>query len=214
MEKQIININYGDSEVAEAFSNRITHKFNKIVLEPKICVVNAKINIIALAQAACERKSKESPVATVIDDLEGNLILGCVVQYIPEESKKKDDEDEKTSGSWRCDFTFYEDQLPENCRVVKLSDGKMDTLFKNVASNYCYNYRDTSFVYSLAEIFVTTLREFLDASAQPDKIVEVEMPNYFTASVEVIDDKKVLSFIPAGATVKKAIKSDLDLIEE
>lgn len=211
MEKQLLNINYKESELPEAFSNRLNYKFNKFKLPNDMCVENAKVNILALAQAASERKSKESPVATVIDDLEGNLILGCVVQYIPEENKK-DDED-KTSGSWRCDFTFYQDQLPENCRVVKVSDGKMDATFNNVAYGWNFEYLDPTAIHALAEVFATTLREFLDGSAAEDKIVEVELENYFTASVEIIDGKKVLSFIPSGATIKKAVKSDIDLVE-
>lgn len=212
MEKETVVIIYGESELPEAFSNKVTAKLNKLELEPKFCTINAKISVLALAEAACERKSKDSPVATVIDDLEGNLLLGCVVQYIPEDTGKKDED--ATAGSWRCDFTFSESELPENCRVVKLSDRKMDTLFKNVALNYGYRFTEDSYVYSLAEIFASTLIDFLDNSAQEDKIVEVEMPNYFTASVEVKDDKKVLSFIPAGATVKRAIKSDIDLVED
>ena len=215
MEKETLVVNYVESEIPAAFSRRITMRDESITLSEDLCKVEARLTVAALAKAASERKLKESPVATIIDDLEGKTLLACIVQFVPEDSgKKSDDDDTESLGSWRCDFTFYDEDIPENARRVKLSDRKMDAVFRSVAATYAITYNSDAFIYLLSEVFVTTLIEFLDNSAVADKIVEVELTDYFTARVELDEEgKKVMSFIPGGSIVRKAIKSDIDLVE-
>lgn len=212
MENKIIETTFENSGLVSSYIERAKYKEPELTLSEDFVPGIIKCTIVALAEAARERISKETPVATIIDDLEGNTLLACLVSFIPNEEKEEDKE-ESVNGHWRCDFTFNDEDIPENARRYKLSDGKLDRVFMSVSKRYNFEYVDTPYVYFLAEVFASTLIEYLDGSATPDTEVNVVLEDYFTAKVQVIDDVKVMSFTPFGAIVKKAIKSDADLEE-
>jgi hypothetical protein len=54
---------------------------------------------------------------------------------------------------------------------------------------------------------IDTLVQVLDNEAQPNEVVDIEMPGYFVASVGIEDNMKVFSIVPDGH-MKAIIKDD------
>lgn len=207
-------LNLIESEILSAYASRLTLRDECLTMPEDYVPTAIRLCVETLARCAGERKDKETPVCVAIDGLDGEFILGCFVQYIKEESDKEDSE-EQTSGSWRCEFVFNKEKLPEGAKVLNASDGICDTEFKKVAYSYKARLANSNIAYVLMEVFASTLKEFLlNVLVTKEEPVEIEFNEVFTAGVQIDEnDEKELYFTPDGSTIKKSIKSDIDLVE-
>lgn len=156
----------------------------------------------------------EQAVALVLTDVSGKFMFAGIVQYTANENPDE-------PGNWNYTMTFNEDDLNaiSNKRALKkLLFG--DMAFSKVFKDVCYDvgpiefYKETYF-YDAYLILVNTVKGTLDGEAKDGEVVDIEMPGYFVASVEVKNGEKVISITPDGA-MKEIIKADdiLDAVND
>lgn len=152
----------------------------------------------------------EEAVALVLTDVNGVFRFAGIVEYHENETNKDE------PGNWSYVLTFNEEDLESVCKkrnVKKFLFG--DDAFKNILDKVSYDigsitFEHSRFMYDACLLCVDTLIGILDKEAKEDEVVDVEMPGYFTASVEVEGGVKIFSIVPDGA-MKELIKGDIDL---
>ena len=152
----------------------------------------------------------DEAVALVIQDTSGIFKFAAIVEYIP--NLENPDE----PGNWAYTMTFYEEDLKDleaRKSVKKLLAG--DEAFKSIMHKAGYdvggiNFKKDVFMYDACILVTDTILQILDREAIDGQVVDIEMPGYFKASVEVENGEKVFSIVPDGH-MKALIKSDIDL---
>lgn len=155
-------------------------------------------------------KDPKKAVALTLTTVSGEFLFGAVVQY----NENKDNPDEP--GNWSYITTFDEADIEaiESKRSVK----KMlysDDFFKNVFNTVVHDvggivFKDALFMYDACLITIESILQVLDKEAVVGETVNIELPGYFVATVEVDGDEKIFGITPDGA-MKEVIKSDADL---
>ena len=147
-------------------------------------------------------KSKENKdSALVINDLKGNFLFAGIVSY-------HENENVDMPGNWSYEMTFNEEDI-KDVKDIRLSN---DTQFDIIAANsayqlYCMKFVSHMYMHDMFIEAINTLVKYLDENAREGEVVEVELPGYFTATVEVRDGKKEFAIVPDGA-MKRIIKDD------
>ncbi len=163
------------------------------------------------ASAAYLSKAKvpneDEATALVLTDVAGNFKFAGIVKY----NLNKENPDEP--GNWDYVLTFNENDLTEveNTRKVKkllYGDQAFHSLFDKIAYDIAsIQFEQERYMYDACLLTIDTLIQVLDNEAQPNEVVDIEMPGYFVASVGVEDGEKVFTITPDGH-MKAIIKDD------
>lgn len=153
---------------------------------------------------------EDEAVALVLTDVSGNFKFAGIVEYHENEENKDE------PGNWSFTMTLNEDDIKaieKNKELKKYLYG--DDAFKNIFDKVSYDvggiqFEHERYMYDACLLVVDTLVQVLDREAVENEIVDVEMPGYFTASVQVEGDEKVFAITPDGA-MKALVKSDVAL---
>lgn len=152
----------------------------------------------------------DEAVALVLTDVSGNFKFGSVVEY--HENEENPDE----PGNWSLVMTFNEEDitnLEAKKTVKKLLYG--GDAFKSVFDKVAYDvgaieFQHEAYMYDACLLVIDTLIQILDREADPNNVVDIECPGYFTASVSVEFGEKVFAITPDGH-LKAIIKDDVAL---
>lgn len=146
-------------------------------------------------------KSMDKPVAYVIKKPEGAFVVGCVVQYFP-------NEDKNNPGNWNMTWTFYEDDIPKDATIIDINNVQTHSYFIGVAgSKYGMTFKDEgSLVVTLVYAF-EQLKKWLDENAKEGETVSIEVEGLFQARVAIENGEKVFA-IEADGEIKNLIKDD------
>lgn len=163
------------------------------------------VSTIADFLHAYRDKSKER-IGVKIKDANGNFKIGGIMSY-----HKPEDDSEDDSGNWFLELTFYEDdmtdldlELDNHCDTyVRSLSYVMDSIFHG-------RYKSIECISNMTNEAVDVLKAFLDVNACPGKIVTIVLKGYFSASVAIENEEKVMSITP-GECVKQLIKDDASL---
>jgi hypothetical protein len=151
--------------------------------------------------------NEDEAVALVLTDVAGTFKFAGIVKY----NLNKENPDEP--GNWDYVLTFNEDDLTEleNTRKVKkllYGDRAFQSLFDKIAYDIAsIQFEQERYMYDACLLTIDTLVQVLDNEAQPNEVVDIEMPGYFVASVGIEDNVKVFSIVPDGH-MKAIIKDD------
>lgn len=195
---------FEDTTINNLFSLTMLEKTGGIVnLREEHSSLIIKVTIEAMSDYAQEVKNKENPIAIVIDDLKGKLLLAAVVRFHEGEGKMP--------GNWSYEWTFDEEDI-KDCSKYLVSENTANNFFAVRAKDapVRFSYNSPSYMYLGAQAFADCLINWLDTNAKPGEEVEVDLDGYFKASVIVEDKKKIMSFSPDGA-IKRLIKDDASL---
>ena len=141
-------------------------------------------------------KDKEKACAVTINNARDELELGAIVKYIP-------GEEEGAKGSWTLDFTFDPSDLAD-ARIISFNSGNIDTLLRaTAAQTYGLQFNTTSGMRQSIISFAQVIKKWLDANASDKEIQELDLPGFFTASVEIVNGEKVFGFEPAEEISQK-----------
>lgn len=150
-------------------------------------------------------KNQTTPMALMVNDLKGNMLLGAYVAFIPAENSE-----EVAAGSWNYVWTFNREDIPAEAQLYALTDNSV----VQVVSETGYNmvrmaFSSPTFVNKLAIDFANLLIDTLDQNAPATEGEEwaIELDGYFNASVAVEDGKKIFAVEPIGE-LKVKIKDD------
>lgn len=196
-------MNFTETSIPNNFAGDL--KFHMIDFEPTETFMVYNVMVASISTFLSNVKSKETPVALVLKDLKGNHKIGGKVIY-------HENEDETMPGNWTYEMSFNEEDFKdEDIKIFEATEQTFEIVVSKVGWNL-YNMRFAS-VTDMHLIFiqaVDTLTHYLDVNAKVGEEVTVDMTGYFIASVEIIDDHKVMSIVPDGA-MKRIIKDDSSL---
>jgi hypothetical protein len=193
---------FEETSITRNFSLNTADKSVGVVTIPEEYVLPViKTSLLAISDYARVVKSKEKPIAVVIDDLKGNLMLAAIVTYHEGEGDMP--------GNWSYEWTFDAEDI-KDCTRYSVSESKCHEFFIKRGKSCRMVYTSPSYIYMGCQEFAGSLIDWLDENAKEDEEVEVELDGFFKASVVIDGGKKIMSFVPDGA-IKRLIKDDAAL---
>lgn len=144
-------------------------------------------------------KSTEIPVSLIFTEVADKFVAGATIEYFSNGD---------APGNWSLAWTFSEDDIPSNAKKLYISDNINYPYFTTAAGNkYGMRFEDKAAITIMLTYLMEQLYKWLDENAKEGSTVSVELESVFSASVEVVDGKKVFAVEPAGE-VKTLIKDD------
>jgi hypothetical protein len=190
---------FENTTFSQSYSLSTAEKSSGNINIPEEAVVPViKTAILAISDYARAVKNKEKPIAVIIDDLKGNMLLAAIVRYHEGEGDMP--------GNWSYEWSFDPEDI-KDCIKFPVSESKSHTFFIERAKSINMEYSELSYIYIGCDQFANTLINWLDTNAKEEEEVELELSGYFKASVIVDGGKKIMSFVPDGA-IKRLIKDD------
>lgn len=168
----------------------------------EVVPIITQVILMGMTDYAALMKKKEKPIAVVVDDLKGNPVFGIKVEFL-------EGTEDNPEGSWCPTWTFDKDDFAD-CDIYKCSEAKSYKFFTDRGKAYRMTFYTPSGAHVAALAFANTMYKWLDENADPNKEVGVELPGFFTASVSVVDDKKVMAF-SVDEEISNLIKDDAAL---
>ena len=164
-----------------------------------MCLFTAIAKFLGINKSVDAGKS-----ALRIDDYKGNMLMAAIVTYTPSE-------DTSMPGNWSLSFTFD----PEDIKGINPTQNANDMSFHTVLADVTlklisYRFVNVTYEDSITKCAIEALRNCLDKNANPEATYEIELPDYFTASVAVEDGHKVMAVEPS-AKLSRIIKGDADI---
>ena len=162
----------------------------------------ADILFTGVSECLGDIKTKEHPVAFVFKKNNDEFIAAAVVQYI----ENKDDKNK--AGAWSYVWTWDQDDVPKNARLVGPENAEMGVYFRGVSKNkYGAAFRDQAAIIEVTRYFLETLSKWLEENASESEEIAVEEPGVFQAAIAIENGVRVKSLVPEGE-IKKLIKDD------
>lgn len=187
-----------ETTIPEAWSQELDDKYDN-VLHPTNCEKIAVTLIEGVTTCLNAMKRVDKPLAFVFERINETFIAGAIVEY---HGGKSDD-----PGNWSYIWTFDPDDIPENAKIVKVTDVVTHSFFTSVSMR---KYSFTLAAESIAIIYtvlVETISKYLDDNASKDDINGIEIPGMFIAQSTIEGDEIVKSAEPIGE-MKVLIKDD------
>lgn len=201
---------YEDTEMHQAFIvNAAAIGFNFSDDDRPERIVKAFFASTASYLSKNKIANTQEAVALILTDPSGNFKFAGIVEY-------HENENPDEPGNWSYVTTFNEDDvtnLEKSKSVKKLLYGSdpFKTVFDKVAYDVAgVSFEHDSYMYDACLLVIDTLTQVLDREAKIGEVVDIDMPGYFTASVAVEDDVKVMAITPDGH-MKAIIKDDSSL---
>lgn len=165
-----------------------------------------KILFTAISKFLGLMKSKENgSVALVINDYKGNLLMGSIIRYIPNEDNPS------MPGNWNLSYTLDPDDLKDVAIKYYSEDISFRRAMADVARELCcFSFISTSFIDDVTKWSIQILLEVLSKNCVEGDEVDIELKDMFIARVVVEDGVKIMSIEP-GAKTKQLIKGDIAL---
>lgn len=144
-------------------------------------------------------------VALRFDDYKGNMMMAAIVTYTP-------NEDPAMPGNWSLEFTFD----PDDVKGINPVHGSNDMSFHMVMADVTLKimaskFKNITMEDGIIKNAVETLVACLDRNATPEAAYEIEVPDYFTASVVVDADGHKHMAIEPSAKLSRIVKGDADI---
>lgn len=168
------------------------------------CIWFTKAVVAGITDCLNIMKTKQNPVAVLVQDLKGNKIIYACVQFIP-----ADDASEVSEGNWSYYWSYDCDTIPEDATIYTTDQTSIQTIIRDRGYNICkMSFHDITYISNLAVSTFSMIKDALDQQdVQEGDSWTVELEGYFEASVEVHNGVKEFSFMPKGE-MKTLIKDD------
>ena len=157
--------------------------------------------VTGVTEALADIKSKEFPVAFSFRESNDTFIAAAIVQYIP-------NEDKNNPGSWNYTWTFYEDDIPGNCRIVSAYDAEFVSYFRAYGhTKWRMIFEESTFAGDIFRYILSVIKKWLDDHASDVEETGVKLEGVVQFRVVVEDGEKVFAIEPEGE-IKQLIKDD------
>jgi hypothetical protein len=162
----------------------------------------ADILFTGVSECLGDIKTKEQPTAFVFKRNNDEFIAAAVVQFIENE------DDKSKVGAWSYVWTWNQDDVPKNAKLVGPENADLGVYFRGVSKNkYGAAFRDQAAIIEVTRYFLETLSKWLEENASESEEIAVEEPGIFQAAIAIEDGQRVKSLVPEGE-IKKLIKDD------
>jgi hypothetical protein len=135
--------------------------------------------------------------AIILLDVAGNFKFAGFVTYNANENSDE-------PGNWEYRLTFNEDDITELENTKKLTkhyytEAPFRIIYDRVAYDIGVQFQAERMMYDSALLIIDTVTALLDAVANPDETVDIDVPGYAKFSVAVEDGEKIFAATPDGA---------------
>lgn len=142
----------------------------------------------------------DKPKAVVVKSEGGTIIFGAYVEKNPAEE----------GYGYSINFVFSGDDIPEDAEVYDINDnvpyGIITMVLRDKYRCYIKSFNGQPVLERMAEIAITSLKEYMRSNYDVDKTLE--LTNYFKVTAEIDDGNRLhMSFTPE-AILKQHIKDD------
>lgn len=188
------------SELKASLASQCMIDWDPLDTEPvMMCIFTAIAKFLGINKSVDAGKA-----ALRFDDYKGNMLMAAIVTYTP-------NEDTSMPGNWSLSFTFD----PEDIKGINPTQNANDLAFHTVLSDVTlklisYRFKTIAYEDGIVKCSIEALRACLDRNANPEATYEIELPDYFTASVAVEDGHKVMAIEPS-AKLSRIVKGDADI---
>ena len=197
-----ITKNLMDTSIPKAFSDTLLQYSFTLAADHTAKILTTMVN--GISDCLGDIKSKEYPVAYVIEETNLDFILGAVVEYHP-------NEDPSLPGNWSYIWTFDKSDIPENARVVTLKDVDMMSYFRaDAAKKYSMGFETQDAFITCNMVLARTISNFLDTNAKEGEELTIVQDGAIQFRCAVEGGHVVKSAEPIGE-VKVLIKGDADI---
>lgn len=192
-----------DSQIPQLVSTGL-YKEKCIDIAANVTPMLVDVLVSAVTQALAELKSTETPIAFKFCKSNGDFIAGAIVQYFP-------NEDKNNPGNWNYSWTFNENDIPENAKIMTPFDPSLASYFRGASlSKYGFHAEDNSYYGETMNYTLLIIKKWLDENASESEEQCVKMDGIIQFRVAVENGEKVFSAEPDGE-IKQMIKSDKDI---
>ena len=163
----------------------------------------ASIMFIGVSEALRDIKSKDYPVAFLFEEKNGDLNAAAIVRFIPNETPD-------LPGHWNYVWAVNKNDIPENARIIRLSDNDFQVYFRTVAAQrFTIGFKDPVALTEVGNYLMKQINKWLSDNAKADDVIGVQLEGVFQARAEV-EDNEVIKTIEVIGETKAIIKSDAD----
>lgn len=163
-----------------------------------------KVSFAAVGDILREMKTLDKPVAFVINDNTGNMVVAAIVKHIPSEDA------EHPEGNWNYVWTFDQADVTDDMNIADLSNEMNQRAFVVRAGNaFGMEYMQGSLL-PMHTAFFQMVKEWLTTNAKEGDETEVELTDVFLARSQIEDGEVIMSIEPIGKMVQ-LIKDDAEL---
>lgn len=195
----VVTKNFQDTSIPAAFSDTLLQYAYTLAADHTPKVLTALVN--GISECLGDIKSKERPVAFVIEENNLDFIMGAVVEYHP-------NADADLPGNWSYIWTFDKSDIPEGARVVTLKDIEIFSYFKGVANKkFSMGYDTHDAFITMNVVLARTISNWLDTNAKEDEELNLVLDGVIQFRCAVEGGHIFKSAEPVGET-KVLIKGD------
>lgn len=142
----------------------------------------------------------DKPKAVVVRTEGGTVVFGAYVEKNPAEE----------GYGYSINYFFNDKDIPEDAEIIDINDpvpyGIISSVLREKYRCYIKRINDQKILERMAEIAITSLKEYMRSNYDVDKTLEIT--NYFTVTAELDDGNRLfLSFTP-GPVLKQHVKDD------
>ena len=171
-------------------------------VEPTDGEVLTKILFDGLATFLGLKKDRKAKTCIRVQNTNEPLLFAGIVEYEPNTAN------EEQPGNWIFTITTDEKDVDECENNYDISDMVFAQCLTQMAQlQYNLEYSEYIHAHRILIITAKAILEFLDQNASEEGPVELELENFFKATIEVVNDEKVIGIEPGGE-IKKRIKDD------
>lgn len=194
-------INFKESNIAQTYSTGLYANMSYDVSQQHTEKV-LDIMVSGLTSCLASIKSKSSPVAFVFRLTNGQFIAAAIIEYFP------NDDDPKQPGNWNYSWTFKEDDVPKNAKVVTPYDGNIASFFRSTGhTKYGIGFEKNEYMGDMFTYLMDTIDHWLDTNALETEEVTLVSTGIIQFRVAVKDGVKIKSAEVDGE-IKQLIKDD------
>lgn len=181
-----------------------TGLYTEIGFDVPVDFVDKLVNVLVTAttEALNDLKNMTTPVAMRYQKPNKDFICAAIVQYFPNK------DDETKPGNWNYSWTFNEEDVPENSRIVTPYDSELISYFRGTSiSKYGFNAKESVYYGDISIYILQQVKKWLDDNALESEENGVSLDGVIQFRVAVENGEKVFSAEPDGE-IKQIIKDD------
>jgi len=187
-----------ETTLPEIYQRVADEEANQIIDASRTSMI-ADVAFTAVSNCLSAMKLKEKPIAFVFEELNGQFNAGAVVKF--------HDGGNDAGDNWSYVWTFNKEDIPEDAKVIKMSDNPAHQYFNAVSGQkYHYSLKDFCITDTYTKFF-KVLSSWLDENATPGETTSIVLDGVFEARVDVDGEEIIKSIEPSGE-IKTLIKND------
>lgn len=163
----------------------------------------------SIAEFLSAYKKPDNKISVIIKDEKGNFLIAGIVDY--HSNQNEDDDEVNKSENFSFVMTFDEKDCEDCNEKYTVFDNQFQVIAQEASKKHSsFTFMTNESIVLVFSAVVEAMKKWLDTNASETEVVSLEIPDVFTASVEVVDGNKIYAIEPIGSC-KRIAKGDIDI---